>query len=273
MVTDVRYATHPSEMARLSPEELRARFVVEDLFAAGEVRWMLSHHDRILVGAALPAGGSLTLDAPPEVAAQHLCDRREVGIVCLEGTGTVTADDEKLDVVAEDIVYVGRGTTQVSVSGDAVFYLVSAPSHEPHPTTLTHRADAETVPLGDQDHANVRTLRKYVHQGGVASSELALGITTIEPGSIWNTMPCHTHDRRTEVYLYFGLPAAERVVHLCGEPGATRSLIMADRQVVISPPWSIHTGAGTHSYKFVWSTAGENLAYDDMDPVATAELR
>jgi len=272
-MTDVRFATHPSEMSRLSPEDLRERFVLEDLFVAGEVRWALSHHDRILVGGAVPVGGRVDLDAPPEIAAAGLCDRREVGIVCLEGSGQVTAGDEVLDVIAEDILYAGRGTSGVSVAGDAVFYLVSAPSHEPHPTALTHRDDAETVPLGDQEHANVRTLRKYVHAGGVASSELALGITTIESGSIWNTMPCHTHDRRTEVYLYFGLPEGERVVHLCGEPHATRSLVMANRQAVISPPWSIHTGAGTTSYKFVWSTAGENLAYDDMDPVATADLR
>jgi len=260
-------------MTRLSPEELRARFVLDNLFAPGEVRWALSHHDRILVGAALPQGGELPLDAPAEVAAQYLCDRREVGVVCLEGSGRIVADDEVLEVAAEDIVYVGRGTRRVSVAGDAVFYLASAPSHEPHPTTLARRANAQTVPLGDREHANVRTLRKYVHDGGVASSELALGITTVEPGSIWNTMPCHTHDRRTEVYLYFGLPAQERVVHLCGEPSATRSLVLADRQAVISPPWSIHTGAGTTSYKFVWSTAGENLAYIDMDPVATADLR
>ena len=272
-MTDVRYATHPSEMAELHPDELRARFVVENLFAAGELRWSLSHHDRILIGGALPGGGELSVEAPHEVAATYLCERRELGVVCLEGAGQVVTDDTTVDVAAEDIVYVGRGTKNVTVRGDAAFYLVSAPSHEPHPTTLIRRADAETVPLGDQDHANVRTLRKYVHDNGVASSELALGITTIEPGSIWNTMPCHTHDRRTEVYLYFALPAQERVVHLCGQPKATRSLVLADRQAVISPPWSIHTGAGTHSYKFVWSTAGENLVYTDMDPVPTTELR
>ncbi len=272
-MTDVRYATHPAEMQTLSPEGLRERFLLDTLFAPGTVRWALSHHDRILVGAAEPAGGELELSPPREVAAEHLCDRRELGVVCLEGSGRVVADGVDHDVEAEDIVYVGSGTRRVTVAGSAVFYLVSAPSHEAHPTTVIRRSEAETVALGDQANANVRTLRKYVHDGGVRSSELALGITTIEPGSVWNTLPCHTHDRRTEVYLYFDLPADERVLHVCGEPSSTRSIVVADRQAVISPPWSVHLGAGTASYKFVWSTAGENLTYTDMDPVPTAELR
>ena len=272
-MTDVRFATHPSEVAHLVPDQLRERFLLEALFVPGQVSWALSHHDRILVGGAQPQGGELDLTAPPEVAAEALCDRREVGIVCLAGSGRVTADEKTFDVQAEDIVYVSQGTSRVAVSGDATYYCASAPSHTPHPTTLIRREDAETVRLGDPEHANVRTLRKYVHDLGAASSELALGITTIEPGSIWNTMPCHTHDRRTEVYLYFDLPETERVLHICGQPEATRSLVVADRQAVISPPWSVHFGAGTSSYKFVWSTAGENLTYTDMDPVATAELR
>ncbi len=272
-MTDVRLATHPTELPRLSPEELRERFVLEDLFTPGAVSWALSQQDRVLVGGALPRGGRLELTAPPEIAADRLCDRREVGIVCLSGSGEVTADDQVFEVEAEDIVYVSQGTAQVAVSGDADFYLACAPSHRPHPTTLIRRADAETVELGDPGHANVRTLRKYVHDGGAASSELALGITTIEPGSVWNTLPCHTHDRRTEIYLYFDLPADERVLHVCGPPQQTRSVVLADRQAVISPPWSVHFGAGTSAYRFVWSTAGENLTYTDMDPVPTQELR
>ena len=272
-MTDVRYATHPEEMDRLAADELRARFVVDGLFSPGEVRWMLSHHDRILVGGAVPDGGSLSLEPPREVRATNLCDRREVGIACLEGGGQVQADGEKLDVRAEDIVYVGQGTQQVTLSGDAVFYLVSAPAHLALPTTMARREHVETLEIGDQANASRRTLRKYIHADGVQSCELAMGITTIEPGNVWNTMPCHTHDRRTEIYLYFDLPEDARVVHLCGQPDRTRSLVLADRQAVISPPWSVHTGAGTAPYKFVWSTAGENLAYDDMDVVNTRELR
>lgn len=272
-MTDVRIATHPDEFATLAPEQMRERFLVQGLFVPGELRWMLSQSDRILLGGAVPEGGVIDLVAPDEVRAASLCDRREVGVVCLEGSGTVVAGDDKFDVQAEDIVYVGAGTSSVSVAGDATFYLVSAPAHLPHPTTLITRADAQTVEIGEAEKASRRTLRKYVHDQGAASCELALGITTIEPGSVWNTMPCHTHDRRTECYLYFGLPEGERVVHLAGRPGETRSMIVADREAIISPPWSVHFGAGTAPYKFVWSTAGENLAYDDMDPVATAELR
>ncbi|HEX2174502.1 MAG TPA: 5-dehydro-4-deoxy-D-glucuronate isomerase [Nocardioidaceae bacterium] len=272
-MTEVRYATHPSEMSRLSPEELRARFVLDDLFVAGAVRTALTHHDRILIGGAMPEGARLDLAAPAAIRAEYLCDRREVGIACIEGTGEVHADGKSLQLKAEDIVYVGRGTREVAVEGDGVFYFVSAPAHSPLPTTVARRDDVETVPLGDQANANVRTLRKYVHQHGAQSCELAMGITTIEPGNVWNTMPCHTHDRRTEIYLYFDVPEGERVVHLCGEPERTRSIVMADRQVVISPSWSVHTGAGTASYKFIWATAGENLSYDDMDFVDTRDLR
>jgi 4-deoxy-L-threo-5-hexosulose-uronate ketol-isomerase len=271
--TDVRIATHPDEFATLSPDQMRERFLVQGLFVAGELRWMLSQSDRILLGGAQPDGGTIEITAPDEVRAQNLTDRREVGVVCLSGTGTVVAGDEKYEVEAEDIVYVGAGTGSVSVSGEATFYLVSAPAHLAHPTTLIKRADAQTLTIGDADKASLRTLRKYVHDQGVASCELALGITTIEPGNVWNTMPCHTHDRRTECYLYFDVPEGERVVHIAGQPGQTRSMIVADREAIISPPWSVHFGAGTAPYKFVWSTAGENLAYNDMDPVATTDLR
>jgi len=273
MGTDVRMATHSDEFALLTPEQLRARFLVEGLFVPGEVRFMLSQSDRILLGGAIPSGGTLDVPAPPEIRAEQICDRRELGVVCLSGAGSVAADDVEYAVEAEDIVYVGSGSRGVRVSGDATYYLVSAPAHQPHPTTLIRRADAATARIGSTEGASVRTLRKYVHDQGVRSCELALGITTIEPGSVWNTMPCHTHDRRTECYLYFGLPEGERVVHLAGLPNQTKSLVVADRQAVISPPWSVHFGAGTTAYKFVWSTAGENLAYDDMDPVATRELR
>lgn len=271
-MTDVRYATSPGELALLAPEELRARFLVTDLFAAGEVRFTLSQHDRLLIGGAVPAGDALVLSPPEELRAENLCDRRELGIVCLEGAGSVTADGVTHAVRAEDIVYVGQGTKSVAVAGDAVFYIVSAPAHSPHPTTLIPRDSAEAIRIGDAHKASERTLRKYVHEDGVRSCELALGITTLEPGSVWNTMPCHTHDRRTEIYLYFGLEPGERVVHLCGQPTRTRSIIVADRQAVISPPWSVHTGAGTAPYRFVWSTAGENLAYNDMDIVPTETL-
>lgn len=271
-MTDVHHPVHPHDLATLTPESLRDRFLVEGLFEPGELRWAFSQQDRLLVGGAMPAGGAIDLTAPEEVKAARLCDRREVGVVVLEGAGSVDVDGQSFAVEAEDIIYVGQGTETITVGGDAVYYLVSAPAHRPLPTSLARRAEAETHIIGEANKASLRTLRKYVHADGVASCELALGITTIEPGNVWNTMPCHTHDRRTEIYLYFGVPEGERVIHLCGEPNRTRSLVVADRQAVISPPWSIHTGAGTAPYRFVWSTAGENLAYDDMDHVSTNEL-
>jgi 4-deoxy-L-threo-5-hexosulose-uronate ketol-isomerase len=270
---DIRYATHPDEMPRLTPAELRDRFVVAGLFAPGHVRMAMSFHDRLVIGGAMPAGQTLQLPAPDELRCEHFCDRREVAIVCLEGTGNVNVDGADHPMNAEDILYVGKGTQSADFGGNATFYFVSAPAHQELPTRCGTRAAAETHEIGDPALASARTLRKYVHEDGIASCELAVGITTLAEGSVWNTMPCHTHERRTEIYLYFGLPEDARVIHLCGRPDATRSLILANREAVISPPWSIHTGAGTAPYRFVWSTGGENLAYNDMDVVATESLR
>ena len=271
-MTDVRLATHPSELDALPSSALRDRFLVDRLFVPGEVRFCLSQGDRVLIGGAMPAGGVLDVVPPPEVRAEALCDRRELGVVCLAGPGAVTTDGTEHRMEAEDILYVGAGTRSITLSGEATFYLVSVPAHRPLPTTLIPREAADVVEVGDEAAASKRTIRKYVHGDRVASCELAIGITTLAPGSVWNTMPCHTHDRRTEIYLYFDLPENERVVHLCGQPSSTRSMVVADRQAVISPPWSVHFGAGTASYKFVWATGGENLAYTDMDPVETASL-
>lgn len=271
-MTDVRLATHPDEFDALPSSSLRDRFLVDGLFAPGEVRFCLSQGDRVLIGGAMPDGQTLEVLAPHEVRAEALCDRRELGVVCLAGPGVVTTDGVGHTMQAEDILYVGAGTQSITVSGEATFYLVSVPAHRRLPTTLIPRDEAEVVEVGEDNAASKRTLRKYVHGDRVASCELAIGITTLAPGSVWNTMPCHTHDRRTETYLYFDLPENERVIHLCGRPSATRSIVVADRQAVISPPWSVHFGAGTAPYKFVWATGGENLAYNDMDPVATATL-
>jgi 4-deoxy-L-threo-5-hexosulose-uronate ketol-isomerase len=269
-----RHPTHPAEFGQLDPTGLRERFLVEDLFAEGEVRLTYSHHDRLVIGGAVPAGRELTLPVPAQLRAAHFADRRELAVVCLSGSGSVTVEGTAHKLAALDVLYVGRGTGDVEFGGsDARFYLVSAPAHHSHPTALARRDEVFAANLGEQAHANVRTIRWYVHADGVASDQLVLGITELAEGSVWNTMPCHTHERRTEVYLYFGLGEGERVVHLCGRPDATRSLIVANEQAVISPPWSVHTGAGTANYAFVWAMAGENVAYDDLDMVATEELR
>jgi 4-deoxy-L-threo-5-hexosulose-uronate ketol-isomerase len=212
---------------------------------------------------------------PAELRAAAFTDRRELAVVCLAGSGTVTADGAGYPMSGHDVLYIGRGSGgRVTFDGGgARFYLVSAPAHRDRKTTLVRRAEVHAIRLGDRAHANERTIRRYVHADGVASDQLVLGITELHEGSVWNTMPCHTHDRRTEVYLYFGLPPGDRVVHLCGRPEATRSLVVAGEQAVISPPWSVHTGCGTTNYVFVWAMAGENVAYDDMDPVPVEALR
>jgi 4-deoxy-L-threo-5-hexosulose-uronate ketol-isomerase len=269
-----RYATHPDELLGLTPEGLRDRFLVEDLFAAGEVRLVHSHHDRLVVGGAVPAGGSLTLPTPDQLRAERFLDRRELAVVCIGGAGTVTVEGKPYELTAHEILYVGRGAGEVSFAGvDARYYLLSAPAHESYPTSLVHRDDAAAMTVGDSAHASVRTIRRYIHDDGARSCQLVVGITTLDDGSVWNTMPCHTHERRTEVYLYFGLEPDARVVHLCGQPDATRSIIVADEQAVISPPWSVHCGCGTASYAFVWAMGGENTAYSDMEVVPMDGLR
>jgi 4-deoxy-L-threo-5-hexosulose-uronate ketol-isomerase len=268
----IRHATHPDELERLDTTGLRDRFVAEELFWAGEVRLELTHHDRIVIGGACPDGGILSLPVPDQLRAESFTERRELAVVGIEGDGHVEVGGEKFPVGRGDVLYVGRGGGEVSFHGRATYYLLSAPAHSEHPVTLVTRDDAEAVRLGTPAEANVRTIRKYIGAAGASSDQLTVGITELEEGSVWNTMPCHTHDRRSEIYLYFGLGEG-RVLHICGRPQATRNLVVADQQAVISPSWSVHFGAGTRNYSFVWSTAGENMSWDDMDPVDTADLR
>lgn len=209
---------------------------------------------------------------------EYFCERRELGVVNVGGPGTVRVDGAEHELAHRDCLYVGRGARDVVFGSQdaehgARFYLVSTPAHAAHPTRLARLEGTEGVRLGGAEGSNDRTIYKYIHAGGIRSCQLVLGVTVLEPGSMWNTMPCHTHDRRTEVYLYFGLPAEHRVVHLMGRPDETRNIIVADGQAVISPSWSVHTGFGTASYAFVWAMGGENQAFDDMDQVAIPELR
>jgi 4-deoxy-L-threo-5-hexosulose-uronate ketol-isomerase len=266
---EVRHATAPDQIPGSTTDWLRSRFLVEDLFAPGEARLVYSHEDRIVVGGAL---GRAVLPNPDPLRAGHFLERRELGAVNVgDGPGTVTVDGTPYELGPKECLYVGRGSREVAFDG--AFYLVSTPAHADHPTALSTLADAEPVRLGGPEGSNDRTIYKHVHAKGLQSCQLVLGVTVLEPGSMWNTMPCHTHERRTEVYFYFGLPAGQRVIHLMGRPDETRNLVVADRQAVISPPWSVHCGFGTHAYSFVWAMGGENQAYDDMEPVAIGELR
>lgn len=268
----IRHATHPDELPRLNTAGLRDRFLADSLFAPGQVRLELTHHDRLVLGGVCPDGGSLPLPVPDALRAATFTERRELAVIGIDGEGQVEVGGDKVALARDDVLYVGRGAGEVTFHGDATYYLLSAPAHSTHPTTLVTRAEAPAMHLGGAEGANVRTVRKYVGAAGARSDQLTVGITELAAGSVWNTMPCHTHDRRTEIYLYFGLGDG-RVLHICGRPQETRNLLIADRQAVISPSWSVHFGAGTRNYSFVWSTAGENVAWDDMDPVVTADLR
>ncbi|TDU87494.1 4-deoxy-L-threo-5-hexosulose-uronate ketol-isomerase [Kribbella voronezhensis] len=270
----VRHATHPDQIPGFATADLRDSYLVEDLFTPDTITGVLTHHDRIVLAGACPASGPLTLGTWPELRSEFFLERREAGIVNVGGPGTVTVDGTKFELTTGACLYAGRGARDVVFEGpEAAFYLFSATAHADFPTALVQPGEGNRLELGDQQTANRRTIDQYIHADGVQSCQIVLGVTTLHPGSTWNTMPAHTHDRRTECYLYFGLPEADRVVHLLGEPDETRHLVVADREAVISPSWSIHSGVGTSAYSFVWAMAGENQAFTDMDGVDVQDLR
>jgi 4-deoxy-L-threo-5-hexosulose-uronate ketol-isomerase len=273
-----RYATNPAQIPGMTTAELRAQYLVPELFVPGEVRVTYTHHDRIVLGGAVPAGTQLALTGYPEIRSEYFLEHREVGIINVGGTGTVTADGEVFELVTGACLYLGRGIRDVvfaDADGDsgAQFYLFSAPAHTSYPAALVSPGEGTVRELGDQVTSNRRTLNQYIHENGVKSCQIVMGVTQLHPGSMWNTMPAHTHDRRTECYLYFDVPEEARVIHLLGERDETRHLVVADRQAIISPSWSLHSGVGTAAYSFVWAMAGENQAFDDMDAAPVSELQ
>jgi 4-deoxy-L-threo-5-hexosulose-uronate ketol-isomerase len=275
---DVRYSTNPTEARGYDTAQLRRHYLVEDVFVAGEVRLTYSHEDRVALGGAMPGTGPLRLEPDDALRTDHFCERRELAAFCVGGRGAVTVDGTGYELSRGDLVYVGRGAKDVSftsadASDPARFYLASAPAHRELPTTLVKAEDVEPIALGAAESANARTLRRYIDGTLVQSCQLMMGWTQLAPGSVWNTMPAHTHVRRTECYFYFDLDEDARLVHLLGEPDETRHLIVRDEQAVISPSWSVHSGAATGNYSFIWFMAGENYRFDDMDHVAMADLR
>jgi len=269
---EIRQAVTKHEIATQHSSFLRDRLVVTNLFVENRVTFVQSHHDRILIGGCSLRNGSIFLEAPEDFGAETLLERREMGLACLHGSVSVEVDGITFNLENEDIIYIGQGSKSIKIVGSGDIYISSSICHRPNPTTLVRKSEAETLVIGDRSHANERTLRKYIHESGAASSSMAMGITTIHEGSVWNTMPCHIHERRTEAYLYFDLPENEKVVHLMGENNQTRHMMLGNNEAIISPAWSIHTGAGTSHYKFVWSTAGENVTYTDFIPVKTSSL-
>jgi 4-deoxy-L-threo-5-hexosulose-uronate ketol-isomerase len=272
-----RYATNPAQIPGMTTADLRDTYLLPDVFAPGEIRLTYTHHDRIVLGGAVPAGGELALTGYPEIRSETFLEHRELGIVNVGGEGTVTADGETYTLVTGACLYLGRGVRDITFAdaadAGAQFYLFSAPAHTTFPNALVAPGEGTVRELGDQVTSNRRTLNQYIHENGVRSCQIVMGVTTLHAGSMWNTMPAHTHDRRTECYLYFDLPEDARVVHLMGEREETRHLIVADRQAVISPSWSLHSGVGTAAYSFVWAMAGENQTFDDMDAAPITHLR
>lgn len=268
-----RYALSPDEGAVLGTEELRANFAVEGLFVPGEVRLVHSHYDRVVVGGIVPVDGPLGLPCPDELRAEHFLGRREAGVFNLGEDAVVTVDGQAFEMPHRACLYLGRGVREVSFAAPGRYYLFSAPAHASHPTAVVKAGEGNVADLGDQLTANRRTLNQQIRPGVVDSCQVVMGHTRLHPGSVWNTMPAHTHERRMEAYLYFDVPAEARVVHLMGRPSETRHLVLANEQAVLSPPWSIHSAVGTEAYTFVWAMAGENQAFDDMDAAPISEIR
>ena len=275
----MRYPPSPTRFQRLNTDEIRANFLLENLFEPDEVVLNYWDVDRTIVGSAVPTGGALPLETGDELIADYFTQRREVGVLNTGGDGHVEVDGERYDMAPRDILYVGRGSEDVTfhssdgASAPSRFYLMSYPAHETHPTAHMTKNDANLEELGEQSAGSRRDLYQYVHPGGLQSAQLVMGITEVAEGNVWNTMPTHTHERRSEVYMYFGLESDEVVFHLMGEPQETRSIVVRDGEAALSPSWSIHGGAGTGNYTFCWAMGGENQSFDDMQGVAMEDIR
>ena len=273
----MQYLPDPTRTQRLSTEELREHFLVKDLFQPGRATFRAVDLDRVVLGGIVPTDGPLRLEAPPELGTETFAERRELGLLNIGGAGRVTVDGERYAMGALDGLYVGRGAKAVTLESEdaaepARYYLVSYPAHTAYPTAHVRRADADVTELGSQEQANRRRLYKYVHGGGVQSAQLVMGVTELLEGNVWNTMPAHTHQRRTEVYLYFDVAEDAAVFHFLGEPGELRALVVRDAEVALSPGWSIHAGCGTRRYTFCWAMGGENQDFGDMQFVDMADL-
>ncbi len=280
-----RYPVHPEQVKRMTTAELRQQFQVESLFVAQQLTLTYSHIDRVIIGGAMPTTTPIALAADPKaLAADYFLERREIGIINIGGEGMVSADPKggtpqsiPYTLAKRDALYIGKGVRDVQFSSlnsddPAQFFLFSAPAHTSYPTTHLKIDAATPLNLGDALNSNRRTIYKYIHPDGVQSCQIVMGMTLLEPGNMWNTMPAHTHERRSEVYCYFDIDEDNVVFHLMGEPNETRHLVIRDREAIISPSWSIHSGMGTGSYTFIWAMAGENQAFSDMDAVSMHAL-
>ncbi len=275
---ETRYAHHPEDIKKYTTDELRREFLVETLFEAGKVHLTYTHVDRMIFGGVTPAVKELTITLDKELGVSYFLERRELGIINIGGEGSVILDGTEYDMQQRDGLYVGKGTKEVlfrskDSSNPAKFYINSAPAHHAYPTVKIDIKKIDPLQMGAPDTLNERRIYQYVHPNVCESCQLQMGLTMLTPGSVWNTMPCHTHERRMEVYLYFDMEPETRVFHFMGKPDETRHLVMKNEQAAISPSWSIHTGTATSNYTFIWGMCGENITYSDMDQVKMEDLR
>ena len=275
---EIRHAVHPEQAKHFTTEELREHFLVQEVFRPNAVKLVYSYYDRLIVGGVCPTG-PLTLAVDEKViGSSYLLERREMGVINIGGSGAVSVDGQSYELDTRDSLYIGMGSKDIvfssaDKSNPAKFYLNCAPAHKAHPTEKIALTETEPLHLGSIEKSNERTIYKYIHPDGVKSCQLVMGMTILEPNNVWNTMSAHTHQRRMEAYLYFNIPGDEVVFHFMGEPGETRHIVVRNEEAVLSPSWSIHSGAGTQNYVFIWGMAGENQAFTDMDDVPMTVLK
>ncbi len=277
-IMQTRYENSPKETAGMNTAELRNNFLVETLFSANEIHLVYSHYDRMILGGIMPTNESVSLGTYEELKSVFFLERREIGIINVAGDGKINVDGQTFNVNKLDCLYVGKGTKNVSfesidAENPAKFFVLSAPAHKEYPTQLMTKEAASPANMGAVETANQRTIYKYIHLDGIRSCQLVMGLTVLQNGSVWNTMPAHIHDRRMEVYCYFDVQENQGVMHVMGQPQETRHLWVSNHQAIISPPWSVHAGCGTANYSFIWGMAGENQSFADMDFVPINQLR
>ncbi len=270
-------AIGPGETRLFDSNKLRSNFLMDGLYKPGEINLIYTHYDRLIAGVAAPAGDTLILNTYANLKSEKFLDRREIGIINVGGDGIVHADGKEFTLSKYDCLYAGKGTKDVSFSAVSsanppVYFLLSAPAHQSFPVGFMKGDDASPLNIGSSSTANERTVYKYIHNDGIQSSQLAMGLTRLREGSVWNTMPAHVHDRRSEIYFYFDVQEGHGIIHFMGEPQQTRHMIVKNCEAIASPPWSIHSGCGTSNYSFIWGMAGENKEYTDMDVCAITEL-
>jgi len=273
-----RYESSPKEVKSMDTQLLRENFLMESLFEDGKVHFVYSHYDRMVSGGITPTNETLSLGNYDELRSKYFLQRREMGIINTGGSGSIIVDGERYTVEKLSCLYISKGKKDIQFasadsSEPAKFFAFSAPAHHEYETKMYTKEEAQPFTLGSTETSNLRTIYKYIHGDGIKSCQVVMGLTVLSPGCVWNTMPAHTHDRRSEVYLYFDVHKDQGVMHFMGQPQETRHLWVRDRQAIISPPWSIHSGSGTSSYSFIWAMAGENQDFSDMDQLTLDDIK